>query len=1058
MSETGAAPIPTSPSAGLVVVTCPSWEALRDDVARSLAVPPLDPFAGQLVVCDQPAARRDLAQSLAQRLGTDETAGGICAGVEFVGLSSLRRHLGESLLGQGAATDPWRSRGLTLGVFDVMQEVGDEPWFTPIAHHLSQGGRPGRRFATADRVARLLLRYVHDCPSLVRAWNTGHDVGPDGEPLPAGTLWQPRIWRLVSERLATQGSTDPLTRHADLLAAVATARNEELLPRGDHCLRLVDPVPCSPLDRELVAALAERIDVRLWVLEGSGRVRDTAFDRWVAQASSVERCAGGIPPEPAFTFHASHGPDRQVEVLRETLCALLQDDPTLEPRDVVVACPDLGTFAPLVRAAFCLDDEMVGTSLHPGHGLRVQLAGSSISQPNHVLDTLGRVLHLATDRATAQDLVDLCASRPVACRFGLGEDDQERIARLVGQSDVRWGLDAQHREGFGLAQVRQSTWLAGVERILVGVAMGPKPLRWVGTALPVEQVDSSDVAAAGALAEIVSRVRKLMWQWRSPAPVGDWIARLTEALDLLCATEQDDAWMLSSAHAELADLADLTLDRTAELTLADVRAMFDRLVRPRTGRSSHGNGSLMVGGLEDIAHVPHRVLVVLGLDDQRFPARPALDGDDLTSWHTPEVEVDPRALSRQLLEDAVASAREGVIVIHQAATTRTNHPVPRPVAVVDLMQRAGITNEVEHSLQPQAPSNFAVGGGQGPASFDRQALAGARAHLAFQATPPQPVTPLWAQDFPSAVPSAGNATDVEVDLGSLVDFYRHPARALLRHTLGLSMGEWDDALPDEIPVEPNALAEWSIGDRMVRLLLDGMPMDRVEAAERLRGEVPPGQLGSRTLNKIRPVVGRVVSATQHLYAEPARDLDCELALGQSLLTGRVRVHGPVIVSHGFSRTGAAHLVQAWASLLLLAATQPAPTVGWRAVHVGRDAVATLLAPPPKQAAKVLGEMLAVREQGLVRLVPLPLRTAGEFRGVIPLRPYGEPDLDDQGRRAFGYEYDADWARFLPKDFESLRRLSPDPNDPGVPGPSRFENLSDWLFAPLRAQMTVGNLK
>ena len=33
-------------------------------------------------------------------------------------------------------------------------------------------------------------------------------------------------------------------------------------------------------------------------------------------------------------MNASHGPDRQVEVLRETLCALLQDDPTLEPRDV----------------------------------------------------------------------------------------------------------------------------------------------------------------------------------------------------------------------------------------------------------------------------------------------------------------------------------------------------------------------------------------------------------------------------------------------------------------------------------------------------------------------------------------------------------------------------------------------------------------------------------------------------------------------------------------------------------------------------------------------------
>ena len=59
----------------------------------------------------------------------------------------------------------------------------------------------------------------------------------------------------------------------------------------------------------------------------------------------------------SVAVHACHGPHRQVEVLREVVLGLLAADPTLEPRDVLVACPDVETFAPLVSAAFGLDPE-----------------------------------------------------------------------------------------------------------------------------------------------------------------------------------------------------------------------------------------------------------------------------------------------------------------------------------------------------------------------------------------------------------------------------------------------------------------------------------------------------------------------------------------------------------------------------------------------------------------------------------------------------------------------------------------------------------------------------
>ena len=38
--------------------------------------------------------------------------------------------------------------------------------------------------------------------------------------------------------------------------------------------------------------------------------------------------------------------------LRDAILHLLEDDPTLEPRDVIVMCPDIETFAPLIQATF----------------------------------------------------------------------------------------------------------------------------------------------------------------------------------------------------------------------------------------------------------------------------------------------------------------------------------------------------------------------------------------------------------------------------------------------------------------------------------------------------------------------------------------------------------------------------------------------------------------------------------------------------------------------------------------------------------------------------------
>src|SRR4029079_3321458 len=142
---------------------------------------------------------------------------------------------------------------------------------------------------------------------------------------------------------------------------------------------------------------------------------------------------------------------------------LLAADPTLEPRDVLVACPDVETFAPLVSAAFGLgSDGSPAHSGHPGHRLAVRLADRALRQVNPLLDVAGRLLELADARLTASEVLDLLATGPVRRRFGLDADDLDRVRDLAARAGIRWGLSAPHRRPYRLDGFPPNPWAAGL--------------------------------------------------------------------------------------------------------------------------------------------------------------------------------------------------------------------------------------------------------------------------------------------------------------------------------------------------------------------------------------------------------------------------------------------------------------------------------------------------------------------------------------------------------------------------------------------------------------------
>ncbi|WP_227982510.1 exodeoxyribonuclease V subunit gamma [Nocardia spumae] len=786
-------------------------------------------------------------------------------------------------------------------------------------------------------------------------------------------------------------------------AAVATARAVLVAPRRRTA---AEPLTAHPLlaalgrdVRELRHRLAavECVDTHHPAVGGddendSGTVLSGL--RAAVHAGRRPQRTATAEHDDSVQIHACHGPARQVEVLRDVLLGLFRRDPTLEPREVIVLCPDPEGFAPLVRAAFGQgpagpDDP----DANPAHGLRVRPAERNAGAANSVLAVLDDLLGLAEGRVGVTQVLDLAATEPVRYRCGFDDDDIERLREWAAETGARWGIGQRQRQAFGLAEFGQNTLNAAVDRILLGVAAGESGADWLDLALPLDDVDSGDVDLAGRFAEFVDRLAVCVRDFSgpnaadpagTPRPARQWSQLLHRALDLLTDLPAAAAWQGIAARREV--VAAFEHAGETELRLPDVVAALRARSRARAARSNYRTGELTVCGLAPMRAVPHRVVVLLGLDDEVFPRTGGIDGDDVTAREPLVGERDPRSEDRGLLLDAVLAAQEHLVVLYTGADPVTGVPRPpvTPLAeLIDVVRAHRGTDAVvrRHPLQAYDRSNFDA---RDPFGFDTLALAAAEA----AARPAQP-PPLW---LPAPLPAPAR-TDVE--LSELVSFAEHPIRAFLWQRLGIRVPEEDEDIDERLPIELSGLATWNIGERMLAARLTGADPAALRAAEWRRGTLPPFGLGATVLADVEATVDRLVEVAAPIQQAPARTLDIAVDLGAGRrLSGTVAdVHDDAIVRATFSRLAPKHRMAAWVRLLALAATERHQS--WRAISIGRGRFgrpawrSTLTAPAPATAAELLRELAELRDEGLAE----PLSFAPSASAVYAERRCRGADLD-----------------------------------------------------------------
>ncbi|QBJ97880.1 exodeoxyribonuclease V subunit gamma [Rhodococcus sp. ABRD24] len=1086
---------------------------LASALADVLVAPLTDPFRREVVAVPAKGVERWLTQRLSRILGAGDRGAygdGVAANIDFPSPTRLVDEVLAAATGLDAENDPWHPSRMLWTLLDVIDGCLDEPWCVVLARHLGRGvdahtagdHRVGRRYGTAAHLAELFRSYGAQRPAMLVDWAAGRDT--DGaDPLDEDLLWQPQLWRRLRERIGTLSPAERLD------GACARLRTEPGLVDLPERLSLFGPTRLGADQIAVLSALASNRDVHVWIphpsLEMWGSSADAAApirradDHRALSAShpllaSLARDVRELqsrlsavdlvdihhpaPPRPstllgrlqsdiaadrapsAWTFddtveiHSCHGPARQVEALRERLLHLFQDDPTLEPRDVLVVCPDVESYAPLVRAAFGQgapsQPSYPGHLGHPGHRLRVRLADRALHQTNPVLAVVGTLLEMSDARVTVSQVLDLAATAPVRRRFTFDDDNLERMREWIAAAGARWGIGPRERRAYGLGDFEQNTLRAALDRILLGTAADDADGEWLSLALPLDDVESNDIDFAGRLAEFVDRLDVSLRGLTGPQSAGEWSKALARALDLLVDVPETDAWQLGQAHRELAAAVEHAGD--THLRLSDVRAMLRSRLAGRPTRANFRTGELTVCTMVPMRSVPHRVVVLLGLDDDVFPRGTNIDGDDVLARDPLVGERDPRSEDRQLLLDAIMSADERLLLFYTGADPVNGTPRPPAVPLSELRDvlatMVGSDAVVtRHALQPFDPRNFDP---DQPVSFDRSALAGAQAAQ----RPSVPQAPFLPAPLAPVQPG-------DVDLAELIAFLENPVQGFLRQRLGFRVPDLDEDTADALDLELDPLARWGIGDRMLAARLAGTDPAAFRAAEWRRGTLPPAKLGATVLADIEWTVESLVRAAAPVHAgrPEAVDVDIDLGLGRRLVGTVDGIYRDVLARTTFSRLAPKHRIGAWVRLLAVAASGGAANL--TAVTTGRGSGRVLVArstlAAPENAAEVLARLVQMRDRGLE--APLPMSPGASsayadqrFRGrsielaLVAAERAWDKGFDDSLDRHI---------QFVHGVGASLSGLIDNDAPPGSHEPSRFGAEATALWYPLLAAETLG---
>ena len=530
----------------------------------------------------------------------------------------------------------------------------------------------------------------------------------------------------------------------------------------------------------------------------------------------------------SICFHRCHSPQREVEVLHDQLLAAFANDPSLQPKDVMVMVPDVDQYAPHVAAVFGRlqrDDPRY---------IPFSIADQGARQRDPVLIGLELILSAPQQRFTHSDMFDLLHIPAVQQRFQLSAADVEQLQRWTAEAGARWGLNLAHREGLGMSSgFIENSWLFALQRMLAGYAVGEGALEPWQNIEPYNEVAGIQAQAVGGLAALLERLQEYWHLLRQPRRVDEWYPILLQLLDDFFLPQNDHDRLLVNRLYEALDTLQDSVEEAGfkdELRYNIVQEVWLEQIDASNLNQRFLAGTVNVATLMPMRAIPFKVVCLLGMNDADYPRSSQPTDFDLMVGHYQPGDRSRREDDRYLFLEAMLSARQQLYISWVGMSAQDNTDLPPSVLIgqlqdhlrngwqapkeADLIERL----TTRHRLQPFArdyfnTNTYAMGT---TFTFAHEWLG---IHTNGHQNDFETTQGLAEQALPDY------AVEAPFSVYALQWLLREPAQLFATQRLGVRLNDLSvEAFDDEV-FDLNGLQNWQVKDEVVRQLLITKPVD-----------------------------------------------------------------------------------------------------------------------------------------------------------------------------------------------------------------------------------------
>jgi exodeoxyribonuclease V gamma subunit len=900
-------------------------EQLMERLAEVVSQPKRSVFEPDTIVVQSQGMAHWLSLRLAERLG-------ICTNVRFPFPAAFIWDVFRATLPDVSIESPYGPRVWAWHIMGRLSKLIEAPEFAPVQAYLQHGDEL-QSFELSRRIAETFDQYLVYRPDWIREWESGR-----------GDHWQARLWRHLVE--SVQGS-HWVALHDEFSAALDTQRvKTENLPSSVYLFgisalapsllevltRLAElievhmflPNPCRQywgdiIQREQVAKRAGDQALRelnlksgnsllasfgqqgrdfLDMLQGYPTLDHAIFEDIIEdsvlhclQADILDlRERGGTGEHPQTTpapedrsiqVHNCHSPMREIEVLYEQLLSLFESYPDLAPSQVIVMAPDIEVYAPYIEAVFGATDAE--------RSIPFSIADRGLRAASHSVETFFKLLDIVNGRFDVNQVLGLLETSAVQSTFKFSAADLRWLIIWIRDAGIRWGIDAQDRAVRGLPNIKENTWRAGLERMLLGYAMGGEDQTLFKGIAPYDEVEGVDAQALGRLQTFIDALIAVRNELGHPRAAGQWGRILLSMLEsFFGAVETEDQGMRAVRIAldELAVTAEQAGYRES-ISLEVVKAFLAKsLSFPHLGRTLL-SGSVTFCQLVPRRSLPSDVVCLIGMSDGSFPRRQHRYGFDRMACDFRCGDRSRRNEDHYLFLQSLLSARRCFYISYIGQDIRDNSLIPPSVVVSELLDYVAQgfdSRAAGYGLNPvitrhplQAFSKRYFSGKAGLFSYS-QALGEASRVLGARQKESVPFVP-------AALPQP-NEEWQGVELEQLVRFIKHPTCYLLKERLGIILEEQKEILETREPFKLEGLERYALRHCLLTQRLKGEDYDDMFARLRARGQIPHGQVGASVMQGEFDELDRFVERVKRVYSADTFDpLEINLVFGDRRLTG-----------------------------------------------------------------------------------------------------------------------------------------------------------------------------